>query len=107
MTAELWTPGGSATKSADGLQLWIPEEARGTIYVCRVCQKRFPESQFSQWKRHVQACAKSHRDEHLEQIEERRQNVILSPGDRERFEYVRKNPRNRGVKSKHLKGLVG
>lgn len=105
MTAELWTPG--APSKGRGLQLWIPESAREKFYACTLCKKRFPESQKQQWARHVGACAKRHDDEIQADIAERRADPILSPMDRERADYLRRNPRNRGRKSRHLKGIVG
>lgn len=105
MTAELWTPGSETKRRTT--PLWIPPEAREDVLGCTLCKTTFPRTQRERWRRHVERCANQLDDVIQAEIAEKEADPILSPMDKERAEYLRKNPRNRGRKSRHLKGIVG
>lgn len=92
----LWTPG-------DSLQVWIPDSARKTTYHCRLCGKSFGETEQQQWVRHVKACAKRNDDAIQEEMHERDNDILFRPMDKERYHFMRQNPR----KKRRIRGVVG
>lgn len=80
-------------------RLWMPESARQLIFKCELCGTRFPENQKRAWRRHVSDCAKQHEGEIQQWDSQRRGNALLTTQDTERKAYLKKNPRNRGLRS--------
>jgi tetraacyldisaccharide-1-P 4'-kinase len=98
MGTKLWTP-----KSGQGISgaLVLPPGAvppPEKVYRCTVlgCEKRFPESQKQQWRRHVVAHAKRDDDEIQASQRAQESNAFTGIGDPERLLYNRRRLAERG-----------
>jgi len=81
-------------------ELYLPRSARKTEYHCAICPRKFPEEQVAQFHKHIKDCSAKHDDAIQEEIQQRRNDPLLNPADREQHEFWRS-------RRKAMKGLVG
>lgn len=83
------------------LEIWIPESAREEVFVCTLCETRFPKRQTRAFHRHVAQCAVRHEQEIGEAVAAR-DTVVYRPLDQEQAAYWKK----RGEEGRPLKGII-